>query len=69
MPGASRFLLLLDGVADQPEHRRPQADEDGAPLGVAPLLLVDGLGAYPQRQAQHDRSQGGEVQVQTAQPH
>ena len=48
----------LEGVPDQPEARRPQTDEQRAPLGVAPLVLVDGLGPDPQRDAQPDRAQG-----------
>jgi hypothetical protein len=61
------LFVLLEGVADQPRHRRPQPHEDGAPLGVAPLFPVDGLGADPQRQAQHHRPQRRDLQVHAPQ--
>jgi hypothetical protein len=44
-------MCALDGVADQPEHRGPQPDEEGAALGVPALVLIDGLGADPQPDA------------------
>jgi len=37
----------LDRVAHQPEHGRPQADEQGPALGVTALVLVNRLGADP----------------------
>jgi MFS family permease len=42
-------LPALKRVADEPEHRRPQANEQRAPLGVTPLVLVDGRGADRER--------------------
>ena len=60
-------LVALDRVADEPEHRRPQPDEERAALGVAALVLVDGLGADPQPDAQARSSPARRVQVPAAQ--
>src|SRR5680860_1056632 len=57
----ARLLALLEAAPDEPEHRRPQAHEQGTSLGVAALVLVDGLGADPQRAADEDRSQRADV--------
>src|SRR3954469_11999904 len=65
--GAPGLLVALDRVADQPEHRRPQAHEQRPPLGVAALVLVDGLGPDPQADAQPDTGHGGAVEVVAAQ--
>ena len=46
------LFLALEGVADQPDQGWPQADEEGPALGVAALVLVDRLGADPQRDAE-----------------
>jgi hypothetical protein len=46
------LFLALEGVADQPDQRWPQANEQGPALGVAALVLVDRLGADPQRDAE-----------------
>src|SRR3954471_12690841 len=54
-------------IADEPERRRPQPDEQGAALGVAALVLVDGLRADPQRDAQSDGAHRDELQVVAAQ--
>src|SRR4051794_24932332 len=61
-------VAALERVADQPEHRRPQADEQGAPLGVAALVLVDGLGADPQADAEGDARERGAVAVPVTEP-
>jgi hypothetical protein len=42
-----KLFLALERVADQPDRRRPQADEQRAAFGVAALVLVDGLGSDP----------------------
>jgi len=47
--------LAPQRIADEPEHRRPETDEDRPPLCVAALVLIDGLRAHPQTQAQRDR--------------
>src|SRR5581483_10956644 len=49
-------LLSLDRIADQPQHRWPQSDEQGAALRVSALVLVDGLGPDPEPDAQADRA-------------
>jgi len=66
-PGVSALLVVLDAVADQPERRRPQADEQRAALGAAALVLADRLRPDPQADAQRDRTQGHELQVPAAQ--
>ena len=65
---ASAARAALERVADEPEHRRPQAHEQGAPLGVAALVLVDGLGADPQSDAEIDARERGCVVVPVTQP-
>src|SRR5680860_1142089 len=57
----ARLLALLEAAPDEPEHGRPQTYEQGTSLGVAALVLVDGLGADPQRAADEDRSQRADV--------
>ena len=64
----ARLLVPLDRVADQPEHRRPQAHEERPPLGVASLVLIDRLGPDPEADAQPDRGQRQRVQVPAPQP-
>src|ERR1043166_7496246 len=63
---APRPLDRLQGVADLPERRRPEADEERAPLGVAALVLVDRLGADPEADAQSDRSERERVKMEPA---
>ena len=55
-------FAALGGVSDQPEHHGPQPDEQRAPLGVAALVLVDGLGPDPQAEREADVGQRGAVQ-------
>jgi len=59
-------LAALKRVADEPEHRRPEAHEQRAPLGVAPLVLVDRLGADPECDAESDARERGDVAVPAA---
>ena len=63
---APAWLAALERVADEPEHRRPQAHEQRSSLGVAPLVLVDGLGADPERDAESDARERGDVAVPAA---
>jgi hypothetical protein len=56
-PAPAASLVALDRIADEPEHRWPQPDEEGAPLRVAAHVLIDGLGPDPQADAQTDRAQ------------
>src|SRR5688572_25311630 len=57
------LLVTLDGVADHPEHRRPQPDEQRPALGVPALLLIHRLRADPQRHAEPDRRQRSHVEM------
>src|SRR5215218_9416193 len=59
LPGLPPF----DRIADQPEHRRPEPDEERTALGIATLLLVHRLGADPERDAQPDRAERDDVEV------
>ena len=52
--GGGALLLALERVSDQPDRWRPQADEQRSALGVTALVLIDGLGADPQNDAQSD---------------
>lgn len=58
----------LKRVADEPEHWGPEADEQGAAFGVAALVLVDGFGADPQRDAEPYGSEGEALHVPGPQP-
>src|SRR5919202_1274888 len=64
---AAAVLLALDRITDEPEHRRPQPDEQRPALRVAALVLIDGLGADPQADAQADRPEPDGVEVPAAQ--
>ena len=55
------------GVADQPQRRRPEADEQGAALCVAPLFLIDGLRPDPQGDAEAHGPERRAVQLPIAQ--
>jgi hypothetical protein len=50
-------------VADLPERGCPEPDEEGAPLGVATLVLVDCFRANPQADAQADRAERKRVEM------
>ena len=54
---AADVRAAFRGVADQPEHRGPEPDEQGAALGVAALFLRHGLGADPEADAEADGAQ------------
>jgi len=58
--------VVLEAVADEPEHRPPQADEERAPLGVAALVVGNGLAADPEPDAQADRRERSDVQASAA---
>src|SRR6185437_2110426 len=64
----AQLLGVPQRVADEPEHRRPEADEQGPALSVATLVLVDGLGPDPQPDAQAYRPERRRVQVRAAHP-
>src|SRR4051812_31452699 len=67
---AALFLLLAaaQGVAHQPEHRRPEADEERPPFGVAAFVLADRLRPDPEDHAEHDRAEREQVEVGAAGP-
>lgn len=65
--GCDGSLVTLERVAEQMEGGRPQANENGAALGISPRILVDRLGANPQAQAKADRPQRKGVQVLASQ--
>jgi len=52
----------VDGVADQPEHRRPEAHEQRPSLSVPAFVLAHRLCADPQDDAQGDRTQRHRVE-------
>src|SRR4051812_42481905 len=58
---AGRRLVVAERVADRPERRRPEADEDRAPFRVSTLVLVDRLGADPEADAETHRPERGTV--------
>src|SRR5919206_484346 len=66
--GPRGSLVALERVADEPEHRRPQPDEQRPALGVPALLLVDGLRPDPERDAEAYARGGRRLQVPAAQP-
>ena len=61
-------LSPLQRISDQPDGGRPQSYEQSAPLGIASLVLIDGLGPNPQSDAQADRAERQELQVPGPQP-
>jgi hypothetical protein len=61
-------IAALERVAHQPEHGRPEADEERAALGVSALALIVGLRAYPEADAEADRGHRGQMEVPAAQP-
>src|SRR3954470_18822096 len=61
-----RLFVFLKRVAHEPEHRWPEPDEQCAPLRVAALVLVDGLGANPQGDAEPDARKRRGLQVPAA---
>ena len=46
--------MLLHGAPDQPEHWRPETDEERAALRVTALALVDRPGANPEAYTQEN---------------
>jgi hypothetical protein len=55
-PPLFALLRAPQAFADQPEHRRPETDEEGAPFGIRTFVLADRLGPDPEDDAAHDRS-------------
>ena len=50
-----------------PEHRGPEADEQGPALGIVAVVLVDRLGPDPEAEAEGDRAERRRLQVGAAQ--
>jgi hypothetical protein len=63
-----RLFDVSQRVADLPERGCPEPDEEGAPLGIAALVLVDGLGADPEADAEADGAERERVELRAAQP-
>ncbi len=65
---ASALLAACERVPDQPEHRRPEADEERSPLRIAPLVLVDRLCTDPEADAEADRAERRGLELPGAKP-
>jgi hypothetical protein len=57
----------LQRLSHEPQRRRPEPDEQGTPLGVAALVLIEGLRADPERDAYRDRANRQGMEVPAAQ--
>jgi hypothetical protein len=57
----------LERISHEPQGRRPEANEQGAPLGVAALVLIDRLRANPEHHAERDGPERQEPEMPTAQ--
>jgi hypothetical protein len=55
-------------LADQPEHRRPEANEEGSAFRVPPFVLADGLCANPEDDAKQDGPDREHIEVMTSRP-
>jgi hypothetical protein len=64
-PAASISSLFFPAqcLADQPEHRRPEADEESSAFRVPPFVLADGLGANPEGDAKQDGADRERMEV------
>jgi len=49
------LFVAFEGIADEPQRRRPQTNEKRAPFHVAALGLINRLAPQPQENAQPDR--------------
>ena len=58
----------LQRLSHEPQRRRPEPDEQGTPLGVAALVLIEGLRADPERDAESDRSERERLEMPIVQP-
>jgi hypothetical protein len=61
------LLVAFERVSDEPEHGWPEAHEQGTAIRVSAFVLVDGLGADPQRHAQPHGRQRKYMEVPPAQ--
>ena len=62
-PSSALAFAAAHRVSDQPEHRGPEADEEGSAFGVGAFVLADRLGSEPEGDAEEDRSEGEAVEV------
>lgn len=62
-PHGGILFVALKRVPDEPDRRWPETDEEGAPLGIASLVLVHRFRADPQANAQSDRRQRSYLHV------
>jgi hypothetical protein len=65
---ATSHFFPTQRIADQPEHRRPEADEEGSAFGVPPFVLADCLGANPEGDAKQDGADREHIEVMTSRP-
>jgi hypothetical protein len=65
-PPRSRPNSVLERIADEPQHRRPQPNEERAALGVSALALIVCLGPDPQADAQKYRPDRHQMQLPTS---
>lgn len=66
--GRGGRFVARQRVSDQPDRGGPETDEQGATLGVPALVLINGLGANPEADAEADRAHREDVQMPGAQP-
>ncbi len=62
-----RLFEVSKGVADHPDSGGPQSDEQRTSFGIAAFVLIDGLRADPQRDAQSHRREREDLHVRVAQ--
>jgi hypothetical protein len=56
-------LLAPERVSDQPEHGRPQSNEECPALSIAPFVLAYRLCAHPEDDAKPDAAHGKRIEV------
>jgi hypothetical protein len=59
----AHLVGFSDGITDQPEHRGPKTDKQRPPFSVTAFVLIDGLRADPQTDAQPHRAQRCQMQM------
>jgi hypothetical protein len=53
--------MLVDRLPDEPEHGRPEPDEQGPSFGISALVLSECLGANPKTDAQSYRAEAARL--------
>jgi hypothetical protein len=64
---ARRTVSTLERLAEQPQQRRPKADEQSPAFGVTALTLIVGLGSDPEADTQGNGSRRTQMQVPASQ--